>query len=549
MCFGNPGFNIIQSLTIPFQEILTLIFVYFIFSVLTAIIQNLYSYFNNQLNIILTYQMNYKLMEKCGELSLEKLEETETYEMINRLENEITIKPHQALNALIELFSSVVVFIIALLFLFQWRADLFFIFIVISAISFISHLKIAEKEFQMRFKRSTKERQAWYYSFLLTHDIAFKEIKILNLKNYFLSRYGLLINSFIELENGINRKQMIINLSLALLQDVASGLVMFLVMRETYLGFLLIGTAIFYMNMTAMVQNSSRSLATSLHSLYNSTLYMILLNDFLGIKIDENEGFEIIQDIEHLEVSNLSYSYSKGSPVLKNISFNINKGELVAIVGENGSGKSTLLKLLCGLYQPMEGNIKINGVDLSKVEQASYRQNVSVLFQDFLKFEASLLENIQIGDVEKEVKIEQIKKALYSADVNFLKNKDDYLYHDYLGNWFENGSQLFGGEWQKISLARAYYKEASMYMLDEPSSALDILAELKIFNHFFENRENKIGIFITHRVKMAKRADKIITLKNGEIISVGSHESLYKNCSIYKELLTKEQELDVNEIP
>jgi ABC-type multidrug transport system fused ATPase/permease subunit len=174
-----------------------------------------------------------------------------------------------------------------------------------------------------------------------------------------------------------------------------------------------------------------------------------------------------------------------------------------------------------------------------------YRKNISVLFQDFLKFEGSLLENVHLGNVEKEIDKNEIKNALESADVNFLRDEDDYLYENFLGNWFEDGSQLSGGEWQKIALARTYYKSASLYMLDEPSSALDVLSEMKIFNHFFKNRKNTIGIFITHRSKIAKCADKIIVLNQGKVVATGSHEYLSENCSFYNVLLSKEMELDL----
>jgi len=145
------------------------------------------------------------------------------------------------------------------------------------------------------------------------------------------------------------------------------------------------------------------------------------------------------------------------------------------------------------------------------------------------------------------MKRDHIKKALKFADVNFLKEKDDYLYEKHLGNWFEGGFQLSGGQWQKIALARTYYKKASLYFLDEPSSALEVNDEMEIFKIFSKN-ENKIGIFITHRVKIAKQAEKIIVINQGEIVNVGIHQYLYANCKLYKDLLLKEQELDIFEL-
>lgn len=536
--------NTIQSLIVPFSEVVFLILLYGIFAIVTTVMQSLYAYFNNQFSIILTYKMNYMIMDKCGKLSLEKLEETNTYEMINRLESEISNKPYQALNALIALISTGISFVFALIMLLQWKMELFLIFIIISVVSFILHLKVANSEFQMKFNRSAEERKVWYYSFLLTRDTAFKEVKILNLKDYFLNRYWKLVEKFISMDNQVNRMQIIINLGISILQDILAIVVMFIAIRETYLGIILIGTAVLYMNMGMLVQSTTSTLASSIHALYNSNLYMTLLKDFFDVEENEYFGNKEIDRIEQVSVKNLNYQYSANKQVLSNINFELRKGERIAIVGENGSGKSTLLKLLCGLYQPLSGEIKINGINLRDISTESYKEKISVLFQDFLKLEASLLSNVHLGHIEKAILKEEIEEALESADVGFLKENGEYLYDNFLGSWFEDGSQLSGGEWQKIALARVYYKKAEMYILDEPSSALDVLSEMNIFKAFFEKSKNEIGVFITHRVKIAKQADKIIVLKEGEVVDIGTHDYLYKHCELYRNLLLKEQTLD-----
>jgi len=162
-----------------------------------------------------------------------------------------------------------------------------------------------------------------------------------------------------------------------------------------------------------------------------------------------------------------------------------------------------------------------------------------------LKFEGSLLDNIHIGHIEKEKEKNDIKKMLEFANVNFLKEKGDYIYEQYLGNWFKGGSQLSGGQWQKIALARTYYKDASLYLLDEPSSSLDVNAEIEIFKSFFQRSEHRIGVFITHRVRIAKQAEKIIVMDRGEVIDIGDHQHLYENCQLYRDLLLKETNLDI----
>ena len=537
--------NNIQSMTLPFNEVIKWIILYGSFSVFAMIFQNVNSYFATQFNILLTHKMNYQLMKKSSNLTLERLEATETYDMITRLENEISVKPYQSLMALIGLVSAISSLSLSSFILFEWQKGLFFLSIASSIVHFIAQLKISKKEFQMRYNRSDKERELWYYSFLLTKDTAFKEVKVLNLKDYFLNRYWKLVQVFIKEENHINKLSIFFNFVMAFIQEIIILIVMFMAIREAYLGIILIGTAHIYMNIVGRIQGSIQGLAAQIHSVYDSNLYMKLLKEFLSLEEERKDGNTELYAVEEIKVTNLTYSYPNKKEVLKTLNFEISRGERVAIVGENGSGKSTLLKLLCGLYEPTSGLITINGTALSEINRKSYKESISVLFQDFLKFEGSLLDNIHIGHIEKEKEKNDIKKMLEFANVNFLKEKGDYIYEQYLGNWFKGGSQLSGGQWQKIALARTYYKDASLYLLDEPSSSLDVNAEIEIFKSFFQRSEHRIGVFITHRVRIAKQAEKIIVMDRGEVIDIGDHQHLYENCQLYRDLLLKETNLDI----
>lgn len=537
--------NSIQSMNLAFAKVIQQIILYCVFSVFVMITQNISGYFTTQLNILLTYKMKYILIEKCGELALENLESSETYDMISRLEDEVAAKPYEALRSLIGIISAVSGSAVAFSILLQWNKTMFLIIIAISVFYIVADLKIANQEFDMRFNRSDQERKLWYYSFLLTKDTAFKEVKILKLRKYFLDKYWKLVKQFMKQENHINKISIFLNLIITLIQDVMAAIVMYIAIREAYQGTIMIGTALVYINITGIIQSSTGSFASNIYSLYNSNLYMNLLKDFLALNNVEKSGEIKINKVEKISVSHVNYDYPNQKEVLKDLNFEINRGERVAVVGENGSGKSTLLKILCGLYQPKSGTVRINDEHLTNIDHQSFKDCISVLFQDFLKFEGPLWENIHIGNINKEKQMSHIKTALNLANVNFLKKGIDYEYEHYLGNWFDGGSQLSGGQWQKIALARVYYKDASLYLLDEPSSALDITAEMKVFNSFFQKSKNKIGIFITHRVKIAKQAEKIIVMNQGEIIGIGNHHYLYDNCMFYRKLCLKEEELSI----
>lgn len=225
---------------------------------------------------------------------------------------------------------------------------------------------------------------------------------------------------------------------------------------------------------------------------------------------------------------------------MKHINISLQKGEKVALVGPNGSGKSTLIKILAGLYEIKSGDILINDISLKDIDIEDYYAKISVLFQDFVKYELTLQENIGFGDMKKFYSTENMKSVLDKLQATFLKRDEGYDFSMQLGNWFEEGQQLSQGQWQKVALARAYFKDASIYILDEPNAALDTVSEKEIFEKFFEISREKIGIFISHRLSAAKMADKIIVMDKGEIVGIGNHNELLKNCPTYQILYQAE---------
>ncbi|HFU3861967.1 TPA: ATP-binding cassette domain-containing protein, partial [Streptococcus suis] len=221
---------------------------------------------------------------------------------------------------------------------------------------------------------------------------------------------------------------------------------------------------------------------------------------------------------------------------LSEISLSFKCGELVAIVGKNGSGKSTLVKLLCGLYKPSQGEIVFNGISNKNLDLAFYQKHVSVLFQDFVKYELTLRENIALSNLEILNDTQAIKLALKKFSFEVDRDIDMQL-----GTWFQDGRQLSGGQWQKLALVRTFLKNASVYILDEPSSALDPVSEKEIFDKFIELSRDHVSIFISHNLKSAKKADKIIVMKDGKVDGVGNHETLLRTNEHYKKMYYSEQ--------
>lgn len=533
--------NLIQSADKPFTYILKIFLFFSLFSLLNDFMNNLKNYFSNKLQILLGYKLNYLLMEKCSNLTMEQLEDSEVYDQITRLENDVGNKPYQSFQALTTSITALTTFISSIGIIYTWKSWTIIFIILIPLISTVYYLKIGKAEFLMRYLRGNKERESWYLSHLMTHDFAFKEIKINNLKEFFLKKYWSLKDEFINQENEIIKRQIRISTIFNVIQEISNSVILLLAIYEAFQGILLIGTVTAYIKSMGMIQSNTLILTGSLYNLYNSNMYMELLEEFLDLPEEQNEGHYKISDISSIRLENVSYSY-ENNIVLKNINLEFNKGDIIAIVGKNGSGKSTLLKVIAGLYKPKKGNIYVDNMKLNQVNTNSYRDRLAVLFQDFLKLEMSLSNNIALGIEEEEKDKVKINRILNKLGADFLKadNNGSYRLEALLGNWFDGGQELSGGQWQKVALARINYKQASLYLLDEPSSSLDSLSEMKIFDEFFKLVSNRVGIYITHKISIAKKSKKIIVLDNGKIVGVGTHEFLLNNCDVYKSLYEKE---------
>ncbi|WP_163582612.1 ABC transporter ATP-binding protein [Gracilibacillus saliphilus] len=536
--------NAIELKQSTLGELCIILFIYLGFTLFSEWLLNISTYFNGKLRLLLEYKINYLLIEKSSLLSISDFENSEIYNKLTRLENEISYKPFQTFQALLGIISAVVTIISSSTILLLWKPSLVAILILLPFLSLYYYLKIARENFKIHFERSNAEREAWYISYLLTHDFSFKEIRMYGLRNYFLNRFWKLKSHFRNQDNAINKKKMIYGFIFNTIQDICMGIVVFIAVISAFTGKLLIGNVATYIRSISMVQSNSQSLINNIYQLYESNLYMKLLDEFLNLEIEVvDPGNSKVNSIDEIEFRNVSFSYDGNKNSLENVSFHIKKGELLAIIGVNGSGKSTILKLICGLYTNYSGEILINGIELRRIDNELYRKCISVLFQDYLKYEFTLGDNVSLGDSSNMNDPARINKTLKLANVTFLKgDEESFKLNSQLGNWFDDGTQLSGGQWQKVAIARAFYRrEASLFLLDEPSSALDAISEKNVFESFFKLATNETSIFITHKVAIAKNAEKILVINNGEIEGIGNHSELIKSCEVYRSLCEKDQ--------
>lgn len=284
-----------------------------------------------------------------------------------------------------------------------------------------------------------------------------------------------------------------------------------------------------------------QSFFNSLNALYEDNLFLTNFFDFLDLKPEispPDNPVPLPGQIEHgIIVSGLSFTYpGTNKEVLSNISFQLPKGSVTAFVGENGAGKSSLIKLLCRLYLPDKGQILVDGIDLSHVHPDEWRKKISAVFQDYIHYQLSVLENIWIADTHHEPSPTRLDEAAHKSGADKVIQSFPRGYETMLGRFFSQGAELSIGQWQKIALARAFYREAEIVILDEPASSLDALAEAEIFSRFQRIIEGKTAILISHRFSTIMMADNIYVLKEGKIIEEGNHHQLLSKDGLYSEM-------------
>jgi ATP-binding cassette subfamily B protein len=283
------------------------------------------------------------------------------------------------------------------------------------------------------------------------------------------------------------------------------------------------------------------SLGDSLSGLYESSLFLTSLKEFLNVKsrlaVSATPRRVPRPVLQGVTFDHVRFRYpTEDRLVIADLHLAIRPGEHIAIVGENGAGKTTLVKLLCRLYDPVEGRITIDGIDLREFDVTDLRSSISVIFQDFVKYQMTARDNIGLGVVSSPPSLAQITEAARKAGVNEVIERLPQGYETMLGKWFEGGQELSVGEWQKVALARAFLRDSQILILDEPTSAMDAKAEAELFERFHELARGRMAILISHRLSTVKMVDHIYVVAEGHVVESGTHDELILCNGLYAKL-------------
>lgn len=528
------------------SSIFSVLIVYILMQMMLSILSQLNSYISEKFNMNLSYNLNLKLLKKTSSLNLIDFEQADTYNLIENIVQDSTYKPFQLFNAIIGVITGFLSLLTSIIYVSTWNVAVSTFLLIIPVISLVIFMRVGQLEFLIQWERANSEREVWYINYLLTHDFSFKEIKLNGISQYFIDKYGTLKRNFMNQDLNISKKKVLFRGSLDILLNFINGIAIFMMIQSIRSGKLLVGNFVSLIQAITRVNTYSQSMIQNTYIIYNTSLFMEQLFKFFdmevsNISIQNSRISRIEKRIDKIKVNNLSFIYPGSvKKTLEDINVEFNKGELVAIVGKNGSGKSTLVKLLSGLYQPSEGQIYYNNESSDVLDLSYYQNNVSVLFQDFVKFELSVRENIGLSDVNS-ISDSKIKKHIDNLKLNFLTAENNFNLNQRLGTWFNDSRQISGGQWQKVALARTFFKNASIYILDEPSSALDPVSEKEIFDEFVTRSKDKIALFVSHNLMAASRADRIIVMQDGRIIDEGKHDDLISKSKYYRELYYSEK--------
>lgn len=413
---------------------------------------------------------------------------------------------------------------------------------------FFVEMKFGKKRFELIKFLTPTGRLESYISDLLTQRDSIKEVRLFSLSDYLMKKWSINYRSYVEEELKVtinNSKFSLIAEFFLVLTYAISGVVVIFFIN---VGRFKVGSFVAILQAIQSIQDSLSAASRNFSTIYESALYIEDYRIFLSLEeelIEQRGDNNRIGNIESIEVKNLTFTYPGfRDPVLKNNTFNILKGKKVAIVGSNGSGKTTLIKCLTGLFDASQGEILVNGKNIKYIDKKDYLRKVSVLFQDFQKYNFSVRENIGFGNTDKLNDLnELIKPSQVTGIHNFIHQLED-KYDSILGRLFSGGQDLSGGQWQKIALARCLLRSGDFIILDEPTSSLDPISEVNIIKNLLDNTPDQSLLLVTHRMSFTHLLDEIIVLKEGVIVERGSHLELMEQEGEYYDLYNAQSKLN-----
>jgi ATP-binding cassette, subfamily B, bacterial len=518
----------------------TLISFEFLLALLNDVLGRSISLLDSLLGDLFGKLSSVRIMKHAAILDLEQFEDPVFYDKLERARQQTTgrtILLSQVLSQVQDLIT--MGFLAAGLILFNpWLIALLFITILPS---FIGESYFNDQTYALNRRQTPERRELDYLRYLGASDETAKEVKIFDLSGFIIGKFEALANKFYLTSRKISINRSLWGSGFTLLGSLGYYGAYVYIILETISGKISIGQLTFLAGTFRQLKTLMESILTRFTAVSQGAIYLSDFFEFFEIRpaiITTKNPLPFPNPIRSgFDFQDVGFRYQHAENwASRHLNFHLKAGEKIALVGENGAGKTTLVKLLARLYEPTEGRILLDGVDLRLYDIVSLRQNIGIIFQDYLRYQMRVSDNIAVGNILQKENEPLIISAAEQSLAAGLVSRFPSGYEQMLGKRFEEGIELSGGEWQKVALARAYMRQAQVLILDEPTSALDARAEYEVFQRFAALTKGKTAVLISHRFSTVRMADRILVLQQGELIESGSHQELIEMNGKYAEL-------------
>lgn len=482
------------------------------------------------LRVLLGQKVNLLILEKAQTLSLIQFEDSEFYDKLVRVRRDASTRPLALVTkslGLIQNLISLVTFAILLVHFSPWALAI----LVVGALPvFFAEAHFSGDAFRLFSRRAPESRQQNYIETLLSQEGHIKEVKLFGFAPLLLQRYRDTFHRLYAEDRRLTLRRDGWGFILGLLGTAAFYAAYAWVVLDTVNGAITLGQMTMYLVLFKQGQAAISASLGAISGLYEDGLYLTNLHEYLAQPVERKTGTLTAGAMpgDGLRCEDVGFRYPGATRMtLRHIDLHLVAGSSLALVGENGSGKTTMIKLLTRLYTPDEGRILLDGSDLQEWDEAALHRRIGVIFQDFIRYQLQVGENLGVGDTDAFTDEARWREAAAQGTADQFIERLEKGYATQLGRWFAGGQELSGGQWQKIALSRAYMRrDADILILDEPTAALDAGAEATVFEHFRAHAKDRMTVLISHRFSSVRNADHIIVLEQGRIAERGNHAEL-----------------------